>query len=190
MKRSDCDRLFVAINAKSAQVDKQQVQQQAQQQATGASQDGAGRSNQKLALNRVEFMLALVHLACNKYIQAAGVQEMTRQLDPRFLYIDGVSSTAATNEARQRSPSCPQVDDVSEALHQLLAYDLAPRVSKLFGDIPKRAFRDRFCYTQTVDSALRAHESSVRVIFGAIAAGGRGQEAGLLLSLDEWLTFL
>ena len=111
-----------------------------------------GHDNNKRAMNQVEFMLALVHIACNKYVETA------------------------------------EMHDVSEALRRLLVHDIDPRLAKLFGSLPKRDFRDRYCYVEQVANVLRLHERSLRTLFTAISQVG-GKEAGLL-SIEEWLSFL
>ena len=146
MKRSDCDRTFMAVNARGAFVRGRQDQKSLAWAATG-------HDNNKRAMNQVEFMLALVHIACNKYVETA------------------------------------EMHDVSEALRRLLVHDIDPRLAKLFGSLPKRDFRDRYCYVEQVANVLRLHERSLRTLFTAISAGGRGKEAGLL-SIEEWLSFL
>ena len=66
---------------------------------------------------------------------------------------------------------------MSTALHRLLVHDIGPRLTQLFGTMPKRDFRDRFCYVEPVANELRARERPLRVLFAAISAGGRGKEA-------------
>jgi hypothetical protein len=145
MKRSDCDRTFLAVNARGAFV--------RQRQDKSVAWAATGHDNNKRALNQVEFMLALIHLACNRYIESG------------------------------------ELHDVSQALRKLLVHDISPRLTKLFGTLPKRDFRDRFCYVEPVANTLRVHESALRTIFTAIAMGGNGKEAGLL-SVERWLAFL
>ena len=86
-------------------------------------------------MNQVEFMLALVHIACNKYVETA------------------------------------EMHDVSEALRRLLVHDIDPRLAKLFGSLPKRDFRDRYCYVERVKRAAPAREIIAHPLT-AISAGG------------------
>ena len=82
------------------------------------------------------------------------------------------------------------MSDVSEAVNRLLSVDILSRAARVLGSVEDvNDFRTRFCYLQSVDEALRRHEQSLRVIFGAITGRGPGKDSSLL-SIQEWMAFL
>jgi hypothetical protein len=66
-KRSDVDRLFIAINAKAEKLRKEEEARGATSKKKKAKPAADDKADAK-ALDRVEFILALVHIACMKYV--------------------------------------------------------------------------------------------------------------------------
>jgi hypothetical protein len=84
MKRADLDRLFLAVNAKGALVRKEKMQaEKANPMArrSSASSSASAHDDDKHALSRVEFMVCLVHLACNKHVVSGELRDMSEALD-------------------------------------------------------------------------------------------------------------
>lgn len=114
----------------------------------------AAQDDMKKAINRVEFVAALVHIAVNKYI------------------------------------ATKKLTDVSEAVLRLLSRDIEPKLSAKAFSRPN-VFRRDHCYVEGVDKVLREHEVSLRRIFaGLCAANGKTAADAQLLSLGEWKDFL
>lgn len=79
------------------------------------------------------------------------------------------------------------MSDVSDSVSALFREDLLPRVDP-DSLTPPNHFRTTQCYNEAVDSALRAHEASLALLFGALSET-RGA-AKNLLSFKAWTIFL
>lgn len=84
-----------------------------------------------------------------------------------------------------------EMNDVSEALHRLLAQHLAPRVDPRISADPS-IFRHKWCYARETCDVLASFEPSLRSIFAGVAGSlaGRSGAGAKLISLDEWIDFL
>ena len=94
-------------------------------------------------------------------VKQAGNQTLNRQEFLQLIVRVAVTKHVLTTKA---------TDDVSDAVGMLARQDLAPSLSRECGQ-DSNAFRRRQCYTEAVDGALRAHESSLRVLFQQYATG-------------------
>lgn len=77
--------------------------------------------------------------------------------------------------------------DVSDAVHALFSRDIVPHVSGA-ALLDANRFRSTHLYMEAVDTTLRRHEASLKVIFASIAEH-RGP-AKKLLCCDSWKAFL
>ncbi|KOO23697.1 flagellar associated protein [Chrysochromulina tobinii] len=103
----------------------------------------------KKCLHRVEFILALLNIAVNRYV-------LTRQME-----------------------------SVAEALKALLEQDLQPKL-ELQPRIFRRpdVFRKAHCYHPDADLALKSFEADLRLLFGAMDFKGRS-----LIEVNDWRGF-
>ena len=88
-KQSDIDRLFIAVDKASKFREKEEERERAKRVLAGkegakAQAKGEEREN---ALSRNEFLIALVHLAINKYVLTKEVPDVSQALD-RLLEVD------------------------------------------------------------------------------------------------------
>jgi hypothetical protein len=88
-KQSDIDRLFIAVDKASKFREKEEERERAKRVLAGkegakAQAKGEEREN---ALSRNEFLIALVHLAINKYVLTKEVPDVSKALD-RLLEVD------------------------------------------------------------------------------------------------------
>jgi hypothetical protein len=154
LKKSDLDRLFIAVDTKAA------MTQQAIQEAVKNSQElkknagdafadritGADHDDlQKKKLGRVEFLVCLVHIAINRYVLSG------------------------------------MLTDVAPAIKRLLVQDIKPLLSpKIFVDPNK--FRKKYCYRREIDDVLKPQEASLRNLFTSVCTtGGAGLKAKHML---------
>ena len=221
-KRGDFDRLFLASNSKGDRVrreilKKQKTDSPGQKKAIDRASlmkrqrtvSLGGMGGRKGALNRVEFYVSLVSIACNKVCLCSrrlALMAPSHVLRPcpsfRLILLIMLITCAPV---RLCACTCPlpsllslrrqyvvsgEMPDVSEAVYRLLSVDILSRAARVLGSVADvNNFRTRFCYLQSVDEALRRHEQSLRVIFRATTGRGPGKDSSLL-SIQEWQTFL
>ena len=200
-KKSDMDRLFIAVDTKTEMVHKEMMKTEKERNPLGkraspaqkgaevglvSGEADAGAGNRppgrpslarqttmsseailkqmdklvsstlfehddlkKKCLHRVEFILALLNIAVNRYV-------LTRQME-----------------------------SVAEALKALLEQDLQPKL-ELQPRIFRRpdVFRKAHCYHPDADLALKSFEADLRLLFGAMDFKGRS-----LIEVNDWRGF-
>ena len=163
-KKADCDRLFIAVDGQSTRY-WTIVQKHFAQKRSGGSSKKPGDAEDPIVSG-------------------------TAKGDKKKALTRAEFIGALVHIAIYRYVATGEIKDVSEALHVLLTHEVEPRVTHSEIADPNQ-FRQAHCYTSKVCKVLVKHESSLRIIFSAIAGGGRtgGASAGLM-KLVEYMDFL
>ena len=100
----------------------------------------------------------------------------------------------------QRHCKPGHVSDVSEAIDTLCRHDIQPHLPRAATQ-NSNAFRQRCCYVESVDKALRKHMTTLRSLYAHYAdlpdgrstlsafglRAGAGLDSAELMSLGEWM---
>lgn len=121
---------------------------------------------------------------------------------PIHLFIaDGLFTLSPSRMlSSQRHCKPGHVSDVSEAIDTLCRHDIQPHLPRAATQ-NSNAFRQRCCYVESVDKALRKHMTTLRSLYAHYAdlpdgsstlsafglRAGAGLDSAELMSLGEWM---
>lgn len=156
--------------------------------SSGAGGKTDEKYNRKKALNRQEFLQCIVKIACMRYVQPGVIVDVSEALHRLFsadlepsldqaIFVEPNGKHGAPYNA-----SCCPLIGAAAFSFSLTAH------CRLFRRLAD--FRSKFCYCEEVDTVLRKHENSLRLIYER-ACQLRGQSlakgaANKLVGFDEW----